>query len=636
MQIQRTITIEQREASAEGLVDMAISSEAPYERWFGIEVLRHSAESVDLARLADGRHPLLLNHDTEKQIGVVARAWIDDEQKMLRGSVKFSRSALGQEIAQDVADGIRSLVSVGYMIDEIEEVEPVPGKAGEYTTKRVLTGDEFEREMRNQHGEHFLRSGVAAARAKGEEPPVFLVTRWQPFEASVVPVPADASVGIGRSSASPPPAASKPATPATPATPEIRIMENQQDNNARVAEILELGRQYSKFVKDADTIEAVRSGLTVDKFKDKIIAAMASSDNERAMHVGMSKREAQRYSFAKAARALITGDWSEAGFERECSRAMEKLTGQSAAGFIVPYEAMKRDFNVGTGSEAGNLVPTFLRDDLYVDVLRNNLVAARLGILILPGLTGNIDIPRKTVAGTLGMVSEIGSASETQPTTAKLTLSPKRISAYTEVSKQALIQSPMALDAMLRDDLLMGAAVALENQYLNGTGSNNITGLRYTSGIGTVAMGANGAAPTWQSVVDLESACANVNAEPDRLAGYVVNTRTRGRLKTTQLGTNLPFIWQGGQMALNEYRVAVTNTLPSNLTKGTSTTVCSLGFFASDWSMKVIGLFGAPDVTIDPYTKADTGQVKITLSQFADSGERLPAAFSHVADWLSN
>lgn len=630
MQIQRTVSIEKRAAGEDGLVEMAISSEAPYERWFGIEILRHSPEALDLTRLADGRHPLLLNHDTEKQIGVVSKAWLDAETKVMRGAVKFSRSGLGQEIAQDVADGIRSLVSVGYMIDQIEEVEPVPGKSGEYTTKRVLSGDDFEREMRQEHGEHFLRTGVAAARAKGEEPPVFVVTRWQPFEASVVPIPADASVGIGRSESAQP---AKPVVTPSP-KPQERKMD-QQDNNTRVAEILELGKQYAKYVKDADVVAAVREGMSTDKFKDKIINAMASADNERALHIGMTKQEQRRYSFARAARALITGDWTEAGFERECSRAMEKLTGQTAAGFIIPYEAMKRDFNVGTSTEAGNMVPTYLRDDLYVDALRNNLVVARLGVLILPGLTGNIDIPRKSVAGTLGMVSEIGSASETQPNTAKLTLSPKRVSAYTEVSKQALIQSPMALDAMIRDDLLTGAAVQLESQYLNGTGSNNITGLRYTSGIGSVVMGTNGAAPTWVSLVDLESAVANSNAEPDRLAGYVLNTRTRGKLKQTQLGTNLPFIWQGGANPVNEYRAAITNNLPSNLTKGTSTTVCSLGFFAADWSMKVVGLFGAPDVTIDPYTKADTGQVKITLSQFADSGERLPAAFAKVEDWVT-
>ena len=150
-----------------------------------------------------------------------------------------------------------------------------------------------------------------------------------------------------------------------------------------------------------------------------------------------------------------------------------------------------------------------------------------------------------------------------------------------------------------------------------------------------MAAGSNGAAPTWANVVDLESACANSNAEPDRLSGYLVNTKTRGKLKQTQFATNLPFIWQNGEFPLNGYRAAVSNALPSNLTKGTSTTVCSAGLYSSDWSMTTIGLFGAPDITVDPYTKADSGQVKITLNQFADMKHRQPAALAKIEDWLS-
>ena len=88
-------------------------------------------------------------------------------------------------------------------------------------------------------------------------------------------------------------------------------------------------------------------------------------------------------------------------------------------------------------------------------------------------------------------------------------------------------------------------------------------------------------------------------------------------------------------MPVNGYRAAVTNNVPSNLTKGTSTTVCSSLLFSADWSMTTIGLFGAPDVTVDPYTKADTGQVKITLNQFADMQHRQPAAVSKSDDLIT-
>ena len=636
---QRTATIEHRAAADDGLVEIAISSEAPYERWFGIEILRHTADAVDMTRLGDGRHPLLLNHDTGTQIGAVKSARIDDD-KVLRGKVQFSRSTLGQEIKQDVEDGIRSHVSVGYFIDEMEE-----RAADGETVLRTLTGEEFTREMREQHGDDFYRSGQAAGRAKGETPPTFVVTRWTPFEASIVPVPADVSVGVGRSAGVE--TSSAPAAPAAPTPSKIIIVKETKMSDLKTPAELEIERrdriaalaeQYAKYLKPADGSNAVRSMQTVDQFVEFIMQRMQSAHTDTsAIVVGLSPKEVRKYSFSKALVAQMTGDWRDAALEREASEAMGKIMGRQPEGFFVPPEVFKRDFNVGTATEAGNLVATDLRSDLFTDVLRNNLVMARLGARVLSGLSGNIDIPRKTTASTIGTTSEVGSASETNPVTAKVTLSPKRATAYVEVSKQALIQSGMSLEAMIRDDLLQGVAVHIESQCLNGVGSTNqMTGIRNTSSIGTVVGGGNGLAPAWSHFVDLESACANSNAEPDRLAGYLLNTKTRGKLKQTVLGTNLPFIWQNGGQPVNGYRAEISNNLPSNLTKGTSTTVCSAALFGSDWSMATIGLFGAPDITVDPYSKADTGQVKITLNQFADFGVRQPACFSKIEDLLAN
>lgn len=641
MQLNRTFAIDKPAADDDGLIELAISSEAPYERWFGIEILSHADKSVDLQRLGDGRHPLLLNHDTGQQIGVIKSARIDGD-RVLRGRAQFSRSELGQEIKQDVEDGIRSLVSVGYFIDQIEEVKK--SDDGSETVVRCLSGAEFEREMRQAHGECWNRAGLAAARGKGETPPTFVVTKWTPFEASIVPVPADVSVGVGRSAGvdTPPQAP----TPPVASIPSIEVKENSMTENTKTPAELEIERRdaiaglaegYAKYLQPNDAADAIRNGKSADQFRDLIMQRMDTKHTSaRQIDLGMSEKDVRRYSFGRALVAAVTGDWTKAGFERECSQAVATIMGRSPEGFYVPFEIFNRDFNVGTTSEAGWLVPTDLRADLYTDALRNAMVFSQMGVRFLPGLTANVDIPRKATAGAIGMVTEIGSATETNPTTTRAQLSPKRASAYVEVSRQALIQSAIPLESMLRDDLVMGAANYIENRALIGTGAANPTGLRYVTGIGTVVGGSNGAAPTWAHIVDLESAAANANAEPDRLAGYLVNTKTRGKLKQTQFATNLPFVWQNGATPLNGYRAGVTNNLPSNITKGTSTTVCSLGFFGSSWDMLVVGLFGAPDITVDPYSKADTGQVKITLNQYFDVACRQPEAFSHVADWLAD
>lgn len=638
------------------VIEMAVSSEAPYERWFGIEILRHTADAVDLSRMNDGRHPLLLNHNTDQQIGVIQRAWLDGDKKV-RASARFSKSRLGQEIQQDVADGVRTLVSVGYMVNEVEEQKK---DADGNLAVRMLSGDEFEREMRSRYGENFYRAGPCAERAKDppQDPPTYVVTRWQPFEASVVPVPADVDVGVGRSAgAAQPPAKQEAAekrleaaqgepeaSPKTPTPERIVIMSTEvkaptpeELERARTSGILQLGDAYSKYVAQKDISEAVRSGKSVEQFKDVILAKMESKHTDTSeTHIGMSRGEVQRYSLAKALVASITGDWRDAGLERAASEAVAKKFGITPEGFFVPFDAWSRDFNLGTSSEAGNLRATDLRTDLYVDALRNAIVMSRLGVRIIPGLTGNVDMPRKATVSSLGMLAEIGSATESNPTTAKVTLSPKRVGSYIQVSKQALIQSAIALEPMLRDDLLQGAGVLIESQMINGVGSNNeMTGIRNTASIGTVTAGANGATLAWSHLVDLESACANSNAEPDVLAGYLINTKARGRGKQVTKSTYLPFLWQDGPTPFNGYRVAVSNNVPSNLTKGTSTTICSAALFASDWSMGVLGLFGAPDITVDPYSLAATGQVQITLNQFADFGVRQPAAFAKIEDLLT-
>lgn len=127
-----------------------VSSEAPVERWWGTEILDHSAEAVDMSRLQDGA-PLLLDHDPTRQIGVIEGASVSAD-KRLNATIRFSRSALGEEVMQDVMDGIRRNVSIGYRIDSLQEVSK----------------------------------------------DTYLANRWLPMEISVVSVPADAGVGFGR------------------------------------------------------------------------------------------------------------------------------------------------------------------------------------------------------------------------------------------------------------------------------------------------------------------------------------------------------------------------------------------------------------------------------------------------------
>ena len=142
---------------AERTVELAFSSEAEVEQWFGIEILDHSPGAIDMSRLNDGA-AALVDHNWRDQIGVVVSARIDDD-RVGRAVIKFSRSQRGEEIFQDVKDNIRTKVSVGYKILDAKITE---------------TRD-------------------------GGNTDVITVTRWLPYEISFVSVPADPSVGVGRS-----------------------------------------------------------------------------------------------------------------------------------------------------------------------------------------------------------------------------------------------------------------------------------------------------------------------------------------------------------------------------------------------------------------------------------------------------
>lgn len=603
-------------------VPLAFSSEEPYERWFGIEILDHSPASVRLGRLQD-KGPLLLDHDTTKHIGVVEGVELGTD-RVGRAVVRFGKSEQAEAAYQDVLDGIRVHVSVGYIVH-----------------KRMLVEE---------------TNGVET----------FRVTDWEPMEISLVAVPADTTVGVGRSAdadkhetlvessiESQADSAPEEIPVALPGSEnqthvqsksvEIKMSELDQINGVdaekkRVNDLTQLAESYAEYGARDKVFEFIRTGKSADQFKDHILEAMTARHSDaRDVGIGMDQKEIQQYSLSRALAAAVSGDWSKAGFERAASEAVAKKMGRAPEGFYIPVDAFsKRSFAAGTSSEAGNLIQTSVLGGEFVDILRNAMVFNQLGVRFLGGLTNNIAIPRKATTSTILSLAENGSTTGTNPTTNQLTLGPKRIGAHIDYSKQALIQGNPDIDAMLQDDLAKAIAVQIEFLGFNGAGaSNQPRGLFNTSGIGAVVGGTNGAAITWSHLVDLESACANSNAEPDLRAGYAINTKTRGALKKTQKATNLSFIWDNGAQPVNSYRAAVTNNISSTGTKGASAGICSSLAFGSDWSDLIIALFGGFDVVVDPYTLATTGQVRITGNQFIDVGVRQVASFAAMTDALT-
>ena len=573
-------------------VRMSLSSEEPVERAFGMEVLRHSDDAVDLSRMNSGHAPLLLDHDMTKQIGVVERTYLDQAERRLRAVVRFGKGALAREIYDDVKDGIRSNVSIGY---QIREMEP-----------------------KNE------RDGTVA------------ISGWVPYEASIVSVPADASVGVNRAAEIVEPVIKK----------EVKMTEiNHEEIRAEAAEAAK--REFQKTVGEITSLavkhnrrdladKAIKDGLSVDQFRGVLLEAIGEGKPLEQAHgaVELNAKEQREYSFMKAVRGVVNGSGLN-GLEREVNDEIAGRVGRAARGFYAPdsFWTGKRDLTVGTDSAGGFLRPTDHLGNEFVDALRARLVMNQLGTRFMSGLKGDVAIPKLATGVAAGFVAENGATSEVNATFAQVTMSPKSLGAFTDVSRLLMIQSDPSVEQIVRDDLLNSIAQKIEDVAIEGGGSNEPTGITQTSGIGSVAIGTNGGAMTWAKVTDLvkEVEVDNAAINANTLA-YLTNPKVKSHLASTSkvASTDSVMLLDAPWDSLYGYNMAVTNNVPSDLTKGTGTGLSAMIY--GDFSQLMIGFFSTPDVLIDPYTGGSSGAVRIRVIQEVDVAVRHAQSFAACLD----
>jgi HK97 family phage major capsid protein/HK97 family phage prohead protease len=583
---------------------LAFASETPYERFWGVEILDINPTAMRQGRLRSGAN-LLVDHDTRDVVGVIESVEVGAE-RVARATVRFGKSARAEEVWQDVRDGIRRNVSVGYMIHKAQLVE--------------------------------TKEGVETYR----------VTDWEPFEVSLVSVPADPTVGIGRSldagtDAQDLPAAAGPAARAAATEPEPQPSKDHimSDVTTPVAE-RNHAAEISKIAKGlpggADmALDAIQRGLTTEQFQAEAIAKLSSKPMPTA-DIGLDKRETKRYSMLRAMNALANPNDAAAqraaAFERECSDAASAKMGKQARGFMVPTEVQRRDLNVTTATAGGNLVATELLGGSFIDALRNAMVIDRMGTRMLTGLVGNIAIPRLSGTGTAYWVAENTAPTESDQTIAQVTMSPKTVGAFTDISRRLLLQSSIDVEAMVQNDLATILGLAIQQAAINGSGASNQPSGILTRVTASVIGGTNGAAPTWANIVQLESDVAVANADVGTL-GYLTNARVRGKLKTTSKVTGQNgFVWDDGDTPMNGYRTAVTNAVPSNLVKGSSGSTCSAIIFGN-FADLVIGMWGSLDLMVDPYTGSTAGTVRVVALQDVDVQLRNVVSFATMVDALT-
>jgi HK97 family phage major capsid protein len=252
-------------------------------------------------------------------------------------------------------------------------------------------------------------------------------------------------------------------------------------------------------------------------------------------------------------------------------------------------------------------------------------------------LIGDLQIPRQNAASSVTWLAEQDAASESTPTLDKITLAPKTAAVMLDMSRKFIQQSSIRTDEFAENDLTQVLAQAIQTAFFHGTGaSNQPTGLAATAGIGSVAGGANGAAPSFANIVQLETEVAADNADAGTMA-YVTNSKVRGILKRTPRvsSTDSKMILDPGDAGeLNGHKLVVTNSVASNLVKGSSGAVCSAIFFGN-WADSIMGLWGTLDLIIDPFTASSKGDVRVVAFQDVDFGFRHPESFAAMLDALT-
>lgn len=638
----------ERLRAAEGATDDAVryaftaSSEAAVEMWRGLfEVLDHAPQCVRLDWLNSGNAPALWMHDRNESRGVIESARLEADK--LRVVVRMSPNATA--LVADIDAGVIRNVSIGYRIYD----EKIDARTSNPETGEILST-------------------------------TWRVIDWEPREVSFVTIPADRTVGLGRSEnedakcrvrfleqkAQADPSNTSPtrqAMPAEPPTaPTITVTESEKartdavtaerERIAGIHSAAESARKsgFGDFAERAQ--EAIEKNESLADFQRHVLANMKRTDPVSTHDLGLSEKEAKRFSLVNLIDGMSQGDMKRCEFELEVSRAAQQANGHGNSERIcIPVDVLLRGYmpknpalaarlgeaqrtlisvslaGGGQNTAASNLVPRELMADLFIESLRESTVLLSEAT-ILQGLIGDVDIPIELTNPSFYWVGEDEEPTEGGWTSGQVQFRFKTLGARIPVTRRALKQSTPNVESVLANNLRRGAAIALEAAAFYGTGSaTRPAGILNTNGIGDVASAAGFA---FAHVLELRSDVAGANA-PTANHKFFTNSKGVSKLRGTAIeagDARRIGEYVNGVLIVEGKPVLETNLVPSTLGAGTDKSAILYG----DPSSVYVGMWGGLELAVDTTTKANTGGKVLRVFQDADIKIPQPARWSAIQD----
>ena len=595
----RILEVKESSTDAESrTLEISFSSETPVERSFGSEILDHKPESVRLGRL-NSSAPVLFNHDIDQPIGVVESATI--EEKIGRASIRFGKSEKAEEVFQDVMDGILKNVSVGYAVHRMEQTK--------------------------------------------DNPPEYRVTDFEPHEISIVSVPADISIGVGREGETriQTEIIELPKKQKTKMEAEVQeravdmdavIKEAGQAEQKRIREIEAYGREH----KETELAEQfIKDGKSEGEFAQEILTRIQKRPKEQA-NIGLTKKEVNRFSWMRLINHMSKpGDEKyrrEAEFEIDTCIEAERVAHKAARGYIIPNEVLNdrriktparygtRELLAGSGDGA-NLVPTILDASSFIEFLDNTMVTVRAGATVLRNLDGIIKIPRRDEAITGGWLAESADAGDVTPSYDQVTLQLKTYGLRVDLSRQLRLQSSMDIESLVSREIAMSCALALDKAAISGDGSSNSpTGAGAQSGVGTVALATINQI-TWAEAIELQADVMSANAYFGSMA-YAIHPVLAGDAKSRSRDSG------SGRYVMENNEI---DGFPAYV----SAQVADLGASGAnnamfgDFSSMLIGYF-SPGIDVMVMKEFADGRTRLVVFVDADTNVRHVGSFSRTSN----